>query len=97
MIFSLVLRALEPLTVPDRKCATALGFPIVFQNFISSMLFRFGTISSAPFFLRETFTANAARPPVETAPATTNPMVAKQNGHIIHLLGRRSLTAKPPL
>jgi hypothetical protein len=44
-------------------------------------------ISSAPFFLRETFTANAASPPVETTPARTVPMVAKQNGHIVHLLG----------
>jgi hypothetical protein len=52
-----------------------------------SLLFRFGTISPVPFFLRETFTANAAKPPVETAPATTIPMVAKQNGHIVHLLG----------
>jgi hypothetical protein len=42
---------------------------------------------STPFFLRETFTANAASPPVETAPATTNPMLAKQNGHIVNLLG----------
>src|SRR6266478_7903617 len=40
------------------------------------------------FFLREIFTANAATPPVEIAvPATTNPMVAKQNGHILHPLG----------
>ena len=35
-------------------------------------------------------TANAASPPVETVLATTNPMVAKQNGHIVHLLERRS-------
>ncbi|HMJ20954.1 MAG TPA: hypothetical protein VK513_03560 [Terriglobales bacterium] len=44
-------------------------------------------ISLAPFFLRDTFTANAASPPVETAPATTSPMLAKQNGHIVHLSG----------
>jgi hypothetical protein len=50
-------------------------------------LFEFGTIPPAPFFLRDTFTANAASPPVEAAPATISPMVAKQNGHIVHLLG----------
>ena len=33
------------------------------------------------------FTANAARLPVDTAPATTNPTDVKQNGHIVHLLG----------
>jgi hypothetical protein len=38
------------------------------------------------FFLRDSFTANAASPPVEAAPATISPMVAKQNGHIVHLL-----------
>jgi hypothetical protein len=37
--------------------------------------------------LRDTFTANAVSPPVETTLATTNPMVPKQNGHIVHLLG----------
>jgi hypothetical protein len=37
--------------------------------------------------LRETLTANAASPPVEATPATISPMVAKQNGHIVHLLG----------
>jgi hypothetical protein len=41
------------------------------RHFHFALLFSFGTISSASFFLRETFTANAARPPVETAPATT--------------------------
>jgi hypothetical protein len=51
-------------------------------------------ISVAPFFLRDTFTANAVSPPVETAPATISPMVAKQTGHIVHLLGWLSLTAK---
>jgi hypothetical protein len=39
------------------------------------------------FFLREIFTANAASPPVETEPATINPTVDKQNGHIVHLSG----------
>src|SRR5580692_8283041 len=62
------------------------GF-LVRRHSYFSLLFRFELISSAPFFLRETFTANAASPPVETAPATTNPMVAKQNGHMIYLLG----------
>jgi hypothetical protein len=56
-------------------------------HFSLLLLFKFGMTTSVPFFLRETFTANAARPPVETAPATTNPTVAKQNGHIVHLLG----------
>jgi hypothetical protein len=37
--------------------------------------------------LRDSFTANAASPPVEAAPATISPMVAKQNGHIVYLLG----------
>jgi hypothetical protein len=44
-------------------------------------------ISSDPFFLREIFTANAATPPIEAVPTTIDPMVAKQNGHIVHLLG----------
>jgi hypothetical protein len=50
----------------------------------------FALLCSASLFLRETLTANAASPPVETVPATTNPMVAKQNGHIVHLPERRS-------
>ena len=32
--------------------------------------------------------ANAANPPVETVPATTNARLAKQNGHIVYLLER---------
>ena len=36
-------------------------------------------------FLRDSFTARVASPPVETAPATINPMVEMQNGHIVHL------------
>jgi hypothetical protein len=47
--------------------------------------------------LRDTFTANAVSPPAEAAPATISPMVAKQTGHIVHLLGWRSLILKPPL
>jgi len=39
--------------------------------------------SVEPFFLRATFKANVASPPVETAPATINPMVEMQNGHIV--------------
>jgi hypothetical protein len=54
---------------------------------ISPYYFAFGTISRAPFFLRVTFTANAVSPPVETAPVTISPMVVKQNGHIVSLLG----------
>jgi hypothetical protein len=42
-------------------------------------------ISFVIFFLREIFTANAASPPVDTEPATINPTVVKQNGHIVHL------------
>jgi hypothetical protein len=49
------------------------------------MLFSFAMISLVLFFLREIFTAIAARPPVDTDPATINPMVVKQNGHIVHL------------
>ena len=44
-------------------------------------------ISVARFFLRDIFTTNAARPPVEAVPATISPVVAKQNGHIVHLPG----------
>src|SRR6266478_1520723 len=63
-------------------------FLVSLFHFHFSLLSRFGTISSDPFFWREIFTANAATPPVEIAvPATTNPMVAKQNGHILHPLG----------
>src|SRR5260370_3100193 len=75
----------------------ARSFPLLLRNdrgcvhlrrhFHFSLLFTFGTISSAPFFLRDTFTANAASPPVEAAPATISPMVAKQNVHIVHILG----------
>jgi hypothetical protein len=39
------------------------------------------------FFLWEIFTASAASPPVDTEPATINPKVDKQNGHILHLSG----------
>jgi hypothetical protein len=38
----------------------------------------------APFLLRDAFTANAASPPVEAAPATIGPMVAEQKVHIIY-------------
>ena len=47
--------------------------------------------------LREIFTANAASPPVETEPATTNATVVKQNGHIVHLLAGEAFEATPPL
>src|SRR5258708_21151305 len=70
---------------------------IVRRHFHFSLLFRFVPTSSDPFFLRETFTANAARPPAETAPATTNPMVAKQNGHIVYLLRGQLSVKLPPL
>ena len=61
--------------------------------------FEFGAMSVTPVFLRHTFTAYAASPPVEAVPATISPMVAKQNGHIVHLpgaaqLGCRSSTAE---
>jgi hypothetical protein len=57
------------------------------------MLLSFGpaVTSIALFCLREIFTANAASPPVETEPATINPKVDKQNGHIVHLSLGRSL------
>jgi len=42
-------------------------------------------ISLGLLFLRDIFTANAASPPVDTEPATINPTVVKQNGHIVHL------------
>jgi len=45
----------------------------------------FEAVSAARFFLRDNLTASAASPPVETVPATTNPTVAKQNGHMVHL------------
>ena len=44
--------------------------------------------SAELFFLRATFMANVASPPVETAPATINPMVEMQNGHIAVPLSR---------
>jgi len=34
-------------------------------------------------FLRATFRASVASPPVETAPATISPTVEMQNGHIV--------------
>src|ERR1700756_311765 len=43
--------------------------------------------SLAKLLLRDNFTANAASPPVEAAPATISPMVLKQNGHIVRLSG----------
>ena len=43
----------------------------------------FGFAVSSLFFLREIFTARAASPPVDTEPATINPTVVKQNGHIV--------------
>ena len=51
------------------------------------------------FFLGDSFTANAVSPPVETAPATTSPIVDKQNGHIASPFTRvaKRVTAKPPL
>jgi hypothetical protein len=39
--------------------------------------------SAELFFLRATFRANVASPPVETAPTTINPKVEMQNGHIV--------------
>jgi hypothetical protein len=49
-------------------------------------------ISVELLFLRDTFAANAASPPVETAPATISPMVEMQNGHIVHLWGGEAST-----
>src|ERR1700677_112374 len=86
----LLARSLPLLLRDDRGCfhhGISFPRPLVRRHFHFSLLFRCGTISSAAFFLREAFTANAASPPVETAPATTIRMVAKQNGHIGHLLG----------
>ncbi len=37
------------------------------------------------FFLRETFKANAASPPLDTEPTTISPRLDKQNGHIVYL------------
>jgi hypothetical protein len=51
------------------------------------MRFSFAMNPVVLFFLREIFTANAASPPVDTEPATINPTVVKQNGHIVHLSG----------
>jgi hypothetical protein len=51
------------------------------------MLFSFAIISEVLFFLPEIFTANAKSPPVDTEPATINPTVVRQNGHILHLSG----------
>src|SRR5262245_9108442 len=55
----------------------------------SKMLLSFGSAMTylVLFFFREIFTANAASPPVDTEPATINPTVDKQNGHIVHLSG----------
>jgi hypothetical protein len=50
-------------------------------------------LSPPSFSLRDNLTATAASPPVETVPATTIPRVAKQNGHIFHLLGRHLIAA----
>jgi hypothetical protein len=61
------------------------------------MLFSFAVISLVLLFLREMFTANAASPPADTEPATINPTVVKQNGHIVHLSGGERFIAKPPL
>jgi hypothetical protein len=49
------------------------------------MLLSFGSAvnSLVLFFLRDIFTAKAARPPVEAVPATINATVDKQNGHIV--------------
>jgi hypothetical protein len=87
----LLARGLPLLLRNDRRCfhcATSFCMFLVRRHFYFSLsrLFEVGAISSSAFFLRETFTAKAARPPVETAPATTNPIVAKQNGHIVYLL-----------
>jgi hypothetical protein len=57
----------------------------VLCGLISTGLISFEFAVSSLFFLREIFTARAARPPVDTEPATTNPTVVKQNGHIVHL------------
>jgi hypothetical protein len=47
------------------------------------------SVLSFPFLsLRDSFKVNAVSPPVETAPATTNPIVDKQKGHIASPLGR---------
>jgi hypothetical protein len=71
-----------------------------FQSWLTSGLplsFELALISLALFFLRDTFTASAASPPVDTEPATINPIVVKQNGHIIHLSGGEAAIVKPPL
>jgi len=50
--------------------------------------FELKVLSFPSFSLRDSFTANAVNPPVETAPATTSPIVEKQNGHIASPLNR---------
>jgi hypothetical protein len=54
-------------------------------------------ILAAPFVVRDAFTTNAASPPVETEPATINPIVVKQNGHIVCLPSGEAVNAQPPL
>jgi len=41
---------------------------------------------SIALFLQANLTAKAVMPPVDAVPATIKPTVAKQNGHIVHLL-----------
>jgi hypothetical protein len=55
------------------------------NNYCVLLSVTFDMVSFRVFFLRDIFTAHATSPPVETAPATTNPTVAKQNGHMVHL------------
>jgi hypothetical protein len=59
--------------------------------------FEFAVNSLVSFFLRETLTANAASPPLETEPTTISPSVDKQNGHIVHLSSGEASTLSRPV
>jgi hypothetical protein len=73
------------------------GYRLCVLTFSLLPSFAFEIVSAAWFFLRDTLTASAASPLVETVPATNSPRVAKQNGHIVHLSGGEALIAKPLL
>jgi hypothetical protein len=49
-------------------------------------------LSVEPLFLRDSFTASAASPPVETAPATITPKIETQNGHMLFSFVRLQLS-----
>src|SRR5262249_53577417 len=89
----LLARSLPLLLRHDRGWVHGeISFPVfvISVHFHCSFHSYSNLVSAAKFFLRDTLTASAVSPPVDTAPATISPRVEIQIGHIVSPLRRQS-------